>query len=114
MLAARWLPASTISQSYAVHEAALFRYSQRGMLAARWDGDRATWLYDITRVRELFLHREAALPVPPAHDLGRIGETHLAGGTSTRRPAARGSRKPLRAAEPAGPSEPISSRRAAG
>lgn len=99
---ARWLPASVISQSFAVHEAALFRYSQRGMLAARWDGRSATWLYDVLRVRDLFLHRDTPLPAVPQHDLGTLGEARLVAPLSRRRAAAR-ERSPLevRDGEPA-------------
>lgn len=103
MLVARWLPATTISQSYAVHEAALFRYSQRGMLGARWDAASAAWLYDMLRVRELFVHRDARVPLPPEGQLGTLGETRLAGAGLTRRSDARGSRQPLRVLDPSAP-----------
>jgi hypothetical protein len=76
-----------------VHEGALFRYSQRGMLGARWDEVAKTWLYDVQRVRQLFVHRDARLPAPPDGDLGRLGETRLAGAASGRRPDARAARQ---------------------
>lgn len=98
MLLARWLPAAAITENYAVHEGALFRYSQRGMLGARWDEATSSWLYDVMRVRELFLHREAALP-PAADSFGTLGEARLAGAGITRRPDARTSRQPLRVHE---------------
>jgi len=95
MLLARWLSADAITQSYAVHEAALFRYSQRGMLGARWDEATSSWLYDVKRVRELFLHRDAPM-APPADSLGTLGDTRLAGAGIARRPDARESRQALR------------------
>ena len=98
MLLARWLPADAITQSYAVHEAALFRYSQRGMLGARWDEVTSSWLYDVKRVRELFLHRDAPM-APPADSLGTLGDTRLAGAGIARRPDARESRQALRVRE---------------
>lgn len=94
MLLARWLPAADIAQSYAVHAAALFRYSQRGMLAARWDEATQGWLYDVMRVRELFVHRDARM-APAEHSLGTLGETRLAGAGITRRPDVRESRQAL-------------------
>lgn len=95
MLLARWLPADAITQSYAVHEAALFRYSQRGMLGARWDEATSSWLYDVKRVRELFLHRDAPM-APPADSLGTLGDARLAGAGIARRPDVRESRQALR------------------
>jgi hypothetical protein len=95
MLLARWLPADAITQSYAVHAAALFRYSQRGMLGARWDEPTKSWLYDVMRVRELFVHRDARVAPPSAPTLGTLGEARLAGAGTTRRVDARESRKAL-------------------
>lgn len=95
MDAARWLPATVISQNYAVREAALFRYSQRGMLGARWDAGRGDWLYDVFRVRELFVHRDTALPAAPASHLGILGEARLAGQGPVRRVDVRAQRQPL-------------------
>jgi hypothetical protein len=95
MLLARWLPAAAITQSYAVHEGALFRYSQRGMLGARWDAPTQSWLYDVMRVRELFVHRDARVPLPPEQTLGTLGETRLASAGTTRRLDARESRQAL-------------------
>jgi len=92
MLLARWLPADAITQSYAVHAAALFRYSQRGMLGARWDEPTQSWLYDVMRVRELFVHRDARVAPPAEQTLGTLGETRLAGGGITRRADVRESR----------------------
>lgn len=94
MLLARWLPAAAITESYAVHEAALFRYSQRGMLAARWDDATKAWLYDVMRVRDLFVHRDARV-APAGPTLGTLGETRLAGAGLARRPDARESRQGL-------------------
>ncbi len=95
MLLARWLPAAVISESYAVHAAALFRYSQRGMLGARWDEATNSWLYDVMRVRELFVHRDARVAPPAERTLGTLGETRLAGAGLTRRADARESRQGL-------------------
>jgi hypothetical protein len=95
MLLARWLPADAITQSYAVHAAALFRYSQRGMLGARWDEPTKCWLFDVMRVRELFVHREARVAPPAEQTLGTLGEARLAGAGITRRPNARESRQGL-------------------
>ena len=39
------MPAHIVAQRFGVCESALFRYSQRGMLAARWDDTSARWLY---------------------------------------------------------------------
>jgi hypothetical protein len=89
MDAAHWMPASAIAQSFAVHEAALFRYSRRGMLGARWDDATGSWLYDVARVRKLFLHRDAV--VPDAH-WGKLGEACLAGTPKTRRVPSRSER----------------------
>ncbi|HTV17768.1 MAG TPA: hypothetical protein VMG12_03830 [Polyangiaceae bacterium] len=94
MLLARWLPAATITESYAVHEAALFRYSQRGMLGARWDDVTQSWLYDVMRVRELFVHRDTRV-APAGPTLGTLGETRLAGAGMARRADARESRQAL-------------------
>jgi len=95
MLLARWLPAPAITESYAVHAAALFRYSQRGMLGARWDDATQSWLYDVMRVRELFVHRDARLAPPAEQTLGTLGEARLAGAGITRRADARESRQAL-------------------
>jgi len=95
MDAARWLPASDIIQSYAVHATALFRYSQRGMLGARWDDATECWLYDVFKVRELFLHRAAAMPAPPPGHLGALGEVRLGGQARGRRVDAREQRQSL-------------------
>jgi hypothetical protein len=95
MLLARWLPAAAITESYAVHEAALFRYSQRGMLAARWDDAAKSWLYDVMRVRELFVHRDARVTQPTGPTLGTLGETRLAGAGIARRADAREGRQGL-------------------
>jgi hypothetical protein len=95
MLLARWLPAATITESYAVHAAALFRYSQRGMLGARWDEATNSWLFDVMRVRELFVHRDARVAPPAEQRLGILGETRLAGAGLTRRADARESRQAL-------------------
>jgi hypothetical protein len=95
MLLARWLPADAITESYAVHAAALFRYSQRGMLGARWDEPTKSWLYDVMRVRELFVHRDARVAPPAEPMLGILGETRLAGAGLTRRADARESRQAL-------------------
>jgi hypothetical protein len=95
MLLARWLPADAITQSYAVHAAALFRYSQRGMLGARWDEPTKSWLFDVMRVRELFVHRESRVAPPAEQTLGTLGEARLAGAGITRRPNARESRQGL-------------------
>lgn len=108
MDAVRWLPASDIAQSYAVHAAALFRYSQRGMLAARWDAATESWLYDVFRVRELFLHRATAVPAAPAGHLGTLGEARLGGLPRGRRADAREQRqglhtRPFGEAAPGGP-----------
>lgn len=99
MPATRWLPASVIGQSFAVHEGALFRYSQRGMLGARWDEAARTWLYDVQRVRQLFVHRDARLPGPPEGDFGKLGEARLVGAVSARRPDARVPRQPQQVGE---------------
>jgi hypothetical protein len=109
MLLARWLPAAAITQSYAVHEAALFRYSQRGMLGARWDEVTKAWLYDVMRVRELFVHRDARMPAAPEHALGTLGETRLAGAGLTRRPDARESRQALSVRDADAQDEPAAS-----
>jgi hypothetical protein len=95
MDAVRWLPASDIAQSYAVQATALFRYSQRGMLAARWDAVSESWLYDVFRVRELFPHRATALPAAPAGHLGTLGEARLGGLSRGRRADAREQRQGL-------------------
>lgn len=95
MLLARWLPADAITQSYAVHAAALFRYSQRGMLGARWDEPTKSWLFDVMRVRELFVHRDARVAPPAEPTLGTLGEARLAGAGITRRADARESRQGL-------------------
>jgi hypothetical protein len=95
MLLARWLPADAITQSYAVHAAALFRYSQRGMLGARWDEPTKSWLYDVMRVRELFVHRDARMAPPAEQTLGTLGEARLAGAGVTRRADAREARGAL-------------------
>lgn len=95
MDAVRWVPASDIIQSYAVHATALFRYSQRGMLGARWDAVSASWLYDVFRVRELFLHRGTTLPELPVGHLGTLGEARLGGPARVRRPDAREQRQGL-------------------
>lgn len=106
MDAVRWLPASEIIQSYAVHATALFRYSQRGMLAARWDAATERWLYDVFRVRELFLHRSTTLPALPTGQLGTLGEVRLGGLPRARRPDAREQRRGLHTqAAGEGPSE---------
>jgi hypothetical protein len=95
MLLPRWLPADAITQSYAVHAAALFRYSQRGMLGARWDELTKSWLFDVMRVRELFVHRDARVAPPAGQTLGTLGEARLAGTGITRRPDARELRQRL-------------------
>lgn len=95
MLLARWLPAAAITESYAVHEAALFRYSQRGMLGARWDAAAKSWLYDVMRVRELFVHRDTRVMQPSGPTLGTLGETRLAGTGIARRADVRESRQGL-------------------
>lgn len=95
MLLARWLPADAITHSYAVHAAALFRYSQRGMLGARWDEATKSWLFDVMRVRELFVHRDARVAPPAEQTLGTLGEARLAACGITRRPDARESRQAL-------------------
>lgn len=85
---ARWQPAAAIAEQFAVHEAALFRYSQRGMLAARWDETLAIWTYDVTRIAELFLHRDQAPPQVPSGSFGVLGKIQLGGG-SRRKPPVR-------------------------
>ena len=105
MLLARWLPADAITHSYAVHAAALVRYSQRGMLGARWDEATKSWLYDVMRVRELFVHRDARVAPPAEQKLGTLGETRLAGAGITRRPDARESRQGLSVHEAGAPDD---------
>jgi hypothetical protein len=99
MDAAHWMPASAIAQSFVVHEAALFRYSRRGMLGARWDEATASWLYDVARVRKLFLHRDAVVPELPNGQWGRLGEARLAGTPKTRRSDARSERQGMHTEE---------------
>jgi hypothetical protein len=111
MLLARWLPAAAITQSYAVHEAALFRYSQRGMLGARWDDATQSWLYDVMRVRELFVHREARMAPPSEQTLGTLGEARLAGAGITRRTDARQARQALDVRDASAPDHAAASER---
>lgn len=84
METARWLPAHIVAQRYDVCEAALFRYSQRGMLAARWDEASARWLYDAFRLRNLFVLRGASQPAR-SDSFGVLGEARLAGAMPKRR-----------------------------
>jgi hypothetical protein len=87
MESARWLPAHIVAQRFGVCEAALFRYSQRGMLAARWDETSASWLYDAFRARTLFVMRGTWEPAA-APSFGVLGEARLAGASPRRRPPA--------------------------
>ena len=87
MESARWLPAHIVAQRFGVCESALFRYSQRGMLAARWDEASASWLYDVLRARTLFVMRGSWEPAA-APSFGVLGEAHLAGAPPRRRPPA--------------------------
>ena len=87
MESARWLPAHIVAQRFGVCEAALFRYSQRGMLGARWDEASASWLYDAFRARTLFVLRGSWEPAA-APSFGVLGETRLAGASPRRRPPA--------------------------
>ena len=84
MESARWLPAHIVAQHFGVCEAALFRYSQRGMLAARWDEASESWLYDAFRVRSLFVMRATWEP-EAASSFGTLGEARLAGALPRRR-----------------------------
>jgi hypothetical protein len=87
MESARWLPAHIVAQRFGVCASALFRYSQRGMLAARWDEASASWLYDAFRVRTLFVMR-ASWETASAQSFGVLGEARLAGAAPRRRPPA--------------------------
>ena len=84
METARWLPAHIVAQRFGVCEAALFRYCQRGMLAARWDDASASWLYDAFRARSLFVMRESYEPAATS-SFGLLGEARLAGALPRRR-----------------------------
>jgi hypothetical protein len=87
MESARWLPAHIVAQRFGVCEAALFRYSQRGMLAARWDEPSASWHYDAFRASSLFPMRESWDPAA-ATSFGVLGEARLVGALPRRRPPA--------------------------
>jgi hypothetical protein len=87
MESARWLPAHIVAQRFGVCEAALFRYSQRGMLAARWHEASASWHYDAFRASSLFVMRESWEPAASS-SFGVLGEARLAGALPRRRPAA--------------------------
>jgi hypothetical protein len=88
MESARWLPAHIVARRYGVCEAALFRYSQRGMLAARWDEASASWHYDAFRASSLFPMRESWDPSASTTSFGVLGEARLAGALPRRRPPA--------------------------
>jgi hypothetical protein len=80
-----WMPAHLVAEHYAVSEATLLRYGQRGMIGARWDEETATWCYDAQRVRELFLLRVEAARAVPRESFGILGEARLVSGQSSRR-----------------------------
>jgi hypothetical protein len=82
----RWIPAHVAAQRYAVSEAILFRYCQRGMIGARWDEPSRSWSYDVCRLRELFLVRGEAAKARSDESFGILGQTRLAAFRGQRRP----------------------------
>lgn len=82
----RWLPASDIAATFAVHREALLRYSQRGVIGACWDEVQSTWLFDVERVAQLFAHRQQRASAPAFTSFGVLGEVRL-GGSARREPA---------------------------
>ncbi|MGC4067280.1 MAG: hypothetical protein QM784_22085 [Polyangiaceae bacterium] len=82
-----WMPAHLVAEHYAVSEATLLRYGQRGMIGARWDEASESWSYDARRIRDLFLLRaEASKAASAGESFGILGESRLAGGQSLRKP----------------------------
>jgi hypothetical protein len=90
----QWGSGEEISRSYAIDEAALFRFARRGMLGAQWEPERNVWVYDLQRVAELFLPRGTRV----ARDLtqfGVLGSTTLVSVKSRQPPVQKPRRKEL-------------------